>query len=242
MSTSKREANAVETPVFVVEEGALVKERVGARTNLVFTAKAARQIECAFELLDVRLLMFDKAGHFLGRRSSQRMRNVLANRAHWLHEVPSDQLAYASRIRYEIEYRYDVTRKLVAGELPALAADSDSTEYFRWLSVDPRSLDDRSAKYHFTLWAKPSDIVFAYGFEPKVQTDNFDTKFELDLLDQERNVVLSRNFQLGQFLGGGNYDENELYSIDRKTMRTLRFYELRARSDIKSVAAFELTL
>ncbi|MFN0251095.1 MAG: hypothetical protein ACKV2T_29740 [Kofleriaceae bacterium] len=238
MSTSKR----VETPVFVIEEGVLVKERAGARTNVVFTAKAARQIECAFELSDVRLLMFDKAGHFVGRRSSQRSRNVLANRAYWVHEVPTDQLAYASRIEYEIEYRYDVTRKLVGGELPALAAESDSTEWFRWLSIDPRSLDDRSAKYYFTLWARPSDIVFTYGFEPKVRTETFDTRFELDLLDAERNVVLTRNHFLGQFMGGRNYDESDIYNIDRKTMRSLKFYELRARSDIRTVAGLELTL
>jgi hypothetical protein len=238
MSISKR----VETPVFVIEEGTIAKERIGTRTNVVFTAKAARQIECAFELADVRLLMFDKAGHFLGKRSSQRSRNVLANRAHWLHEVPSDQLAYASRIVYEIEFRYDVTRKLVGGELPVLAADSDSTEWFRWLSIDPRALDERSAKYQFTLWARPNDIAITYGFAPKVQTDNFDTKFELDLLDAERNVVLSKNFNLGQVLGRGNYEENELYGLDRKTMRTLRFFELRARSDIKSIVDLELDL
>lgn len=238
MSTSKR----VETPVFVIEEGTLTSERVGTRTNLTFNAKAARQIECAFELADVRLMMFDKAGHFLGRRSSQRARNVLANRARWMHEVPSDQLAYASRIVYEIEFRYDVTRKLVGGEIPALAAESDSTEWFRWLSIDPRALDERSAKYHFTMWAKQSDIVFTYGFAPKVQTDNFDNKFEIDLLDAERTVVLTKNLNIGQSLGRGNYDENELYNIDRKTMRSLKFFELRVRSDVKSVVDLELDL
>src|SRR5690349_17586301 len=99
---------ALETPVFTIQPGTLTREGSGSRTAFWFSAPSTRHTDGGFELNNVHALLFDKAGRFICRRTCERGRTVLGNRATWLHEIPNDALTTATRMLYQIEYRFDV--------------------------------------------------------------------------------------------------------------------------------------
>ena len=228
MGTTKK----LETPAFTIDDGAVTKDNTGSRTVFKFIAPSQRHLEGGFEVANVRAMLFDKEGRFIAKRGAESSRTVLANRAMWIHEIPNDQLTTATKFVYEIEYKFDIRRKLVAGELPTLPAESDGSDYFRWLNLDPRTLEDRTAKFEFALWARQSELAITYGHTEKFVSDSFRNEFELDLLDGDNNVVLTRNFS-GSGYVRPFYDDTSIYGIDRRTIRSLKFFELRVRSEAR---------
>ncbi len=226
----------LESPVFTIAEGTLTREASGSRTMLRFAAPSTRHLDGGFALSSVYAILFDRDGRFITKRNAESSKPyVLANRASWSHELLNDQLAGAARLVYDIEYRFDVRRKIVGGELPALAAEADGSDYWRWLNLDPRSLEDRVVRLDFALWARNSSIDVTIAQHAKVTTDSLRTELELDLIDADDNVAYSKSFSAGMNLGGPDYNDTSL-NVDRKTLRTLRFFELRGRTEGRAVA------
>jgi len=230
MATSKK----LETPVFTIEDGTVTKEAAGTRTLLRFAAEARRHIDGCFSVGNVYAHLFDREGRFIAKRGADSARTVLANRAGWLHEIANDQLATAARLVYEIEYRFDVRRKLVAGELPALPAESDGSDYWRWLNLDPRVLEDDTAKFDVALWARNSELTITFCHAPKIVTDSFRCEYELDLFDADQLVAASRSFSSSLNNGAPNYEDTGIY-LERRAIRALKFFELRVRIEARAV-------
>lgn len=229
MATTKR----VECPAFTIEEGKVTKE-AGRRATFRFEAKSARQLDGGLEISNINALLFDRDGRFVAKRRHEYSKTVLAGRASWMHEIPTDQLATATRLVYEVEHRFDVRRKLVAGELPALPAESDASEYWPWLVLDSRTLEDRTARFDFGLWAGGSGVEITYGQAPKMITDSFRTECELDFLDGDREVVATKHFSMSLANARPTFDDTSM-SFERKVMRTLKFFELRAKTEARGM-------
>ncbi len=231
----------IETVAFTIEEGEVTREPAGSRTLLRFAAPAKRHLDGGFEVNNVNALLFDRDGRFIARRGSERARTVLGNRAAWVHEIPVDQLALATRVSYEIEHRFDLRRKVLATELPTLPAESDGSDYWRWLTFDPRLLEDRTTRFDIALWARNSELVITFGQIPKFATDSFRCEYELDLLDGDGLLVANRTFSGGLNYGRPNFDDTSI-SMERRLMRTLRFFELRARTEARAIAEIAVDL
>ena len=135
-----------------------------------------------------------------------------------------------------MQYRFDLRRKLVAGELPALPVEADGSDYWRWTQLDPRTLEDRTATFDIALWARNSDITITFSHVPKMVTDLFRCEYELDLLDADQLVVATRNFSGYLNTGVPNHDDTSI-SMDRRTMRQLKFFELRVRIEARAIAS-----
>src|SRR5215470_13327287 len=182
----------LESVAFTLEEGELTKHPSGSRTALRFAAPAKRHIDGGFEV-DVSVVLFDAQGRFVHRRSGDRSRTVLANRAFWLHEIDNDVLASATRLVFDVQHRFDYRRRIVAGELPEMPREADGSDYYRWLNLDPRTLEDRAIKLDFGLWTRNSSVEITMSQTPKLVTDSCRTEWELDLLDADHNVCFTRN-------------------------------------------------
>jgi hypothetical protein len=228
VATSKLDA-----PGFTLSEGTLTRDAGGSRTTFRYTAPAQRHFDGGFEV-SVYLCMFDAHGRFVAKRSAESSRTVLANRATWVHEVETDKLSNAKSFAYEIQYRLDYRRKITAGELPTLPAEADGSDYWRWLSFDSRQLEDRAVKLDISLWARNSYLEITYSQAAKLATDSCRTEMEIDLLDADRNVMFTKNFSCGLNYGQPSFDDTSL-SMDRKSLRTLRFFELRGRTEVRGL-------
>jgi hypothetical protein len=228
---------ALDTPSFSLGPGQITSEPAGSRVALHFVAPAQRHLDGGFEA-DVYIVLFDAKGRFIRRRSNEN-RVVLANRAAWTHEVEKDALAQGARFIYEISHRFDVRRKILAGELPSLPAEADGSDYYRWLQPDPRNLDDRVVRIDFELWARNSGIEITIGHHPKLPTDSCRTDFDLELLDDQRAVQFMRSFSASTNRGWPAYADASL-SMDRKAMRALRFFELRGRTEMSALVRLEV--
>ena len=228
----------LESVAFTIEAGEVVRSVAGSRTALRFTAPSKRHLEGGFEV-EVHAVLFDAQGRFVHRRSSERSRTVLGNRATWVHEVENDALASASRLSYEISHRFDYRRKIVAGELPELPTAADGSDYFRWVNFDARTLEDRAVKLDIGFWARNSSFEITMSQQPKLVTDSCRTEWELDLLDGDNTVMFSRNGSISLNYGGPAYDDSSI-SMDRRSMRQLKFYELRGRTECRAIARLAL--
>jgi hypothetical protein len=187
MGSTKR----IDTPAFTIEDGTVSREAGGSRTILRFTAASKRHVDGGFDVSNVRAAMFDKAGKFIAKRGHESSRSVLGNRASWVHEIPTDQLAQAARVVYEIEYRLDIRRKLIGGELPQLPAESDGSDYWPWHRVQ---IEDKLGAYEIAFWARQTELAFTYGHTPNLAFEQCRNEFELDFLDADQLTALSRSF------------------------------------------------
>ena len=229
----------LESPGFTISEGTVTADANGNRTVLKFAAPAQRHIEGGFEM-SVYAVLFDGDGRFVARRGSEYNRPcVLQNRAMWTHEFETEKLAQAKKLVYDIEYKVDYRRKLTGGELPALPAEADGSDYWRWLALDTRALEDRAVKIEMTFWARQSNFELTCSQTPKVTTDNCRSEFELDLFDADSNICATKNFSASLVCGQPRYEDASL-SMERKALRALRFFELRARTEIRALARFEV--
>ena len=61
------------------------------------------------------------------------------------------------------------------------------------------------------------------------------TDCELELLDADRQPLYLRNFAVSLNRGGPGAGDASL-SLDRKTLRTLRYFELRGRTECAAIA------
>jgi hypothetical protein len=224
----------LESAAFTIEEGDLTRHPSGSRTALRFVAPAKRHIDGGFDL-DVNVILFDAQGRFVHRRSSDRGRTVLANRAFWVHEIENDCLAAATQLVYEVSHRFDYRRRIIAGELPEISPQADGSDYYRWLNLDPRTLEDRVVKLDFGLWTRNSYVEITMSQLPKLQTDSCRTEWELDLLDADRNVCYARTGTASLNCAGPSYDDTSI-SMDRRSMRQLKFFELRGRTEVRAIA------
>jgi hypothetical protein len=228
----------VESPAFTIEAGTVTRESGGSRTSLRFTAPAKRLVDGGFEVSNIRAVLYDKDGKFIARRSHESSRTVLGNRAAWVHEIPSAQLAQAARAVYEIEYRVDVRRKLLGGELVPLAIESDESDYWLWHRA---VLADRFGSYELAFWTSQNELFITHGHTPSVAVDMFRNEYELDFLDADQMLVMSRSFSGSTMFNRTTFDDTSLYGIDRKSMRSLRFFEIRARTEMRSVVDLPVT-
>jgi hypothetical protein len=232
---------AVEMPAFTIGEGAVDLAVSGTRTLLTFTAPATRHLDGGLEL-SAYMMLYDKDGRFIARRSTEWNKPCLiATRAAWTHEIHNDQLALATRLVYEVEHRFDWRRRMVAGELPPLPAEADGVEAYRWTTLDPRTLEDRIARYDLGLWARSDSFEVTLGQYPKLETETMRTEMEIDLLDAQRQVMYSKNFSVSLNNCGPAYTDTSL-RMDRKTLRTLAFFELRGRTESKGIARIAVDL
>lgn len=230
-----RHTPALDTPAFTLGEGTIERAPAGSRTLLRYTAAAKRQIDGGFEI-NVYAVLFDARDRFVCKRSSDRGPTVLANRAAWVHELDTVKLEQATRLVYAIEHRFDYRRKLVGGELPALAVEADGSDYWRWHVPEPRTLEDRVVRLDVTLWARGGGLEVTFGQHAKLaHADSVRTELELDLLDGDGAVQFARSCSVSQSHGTATYDDMSI-SMDRKAMRALRLYELRARTEARAVA------
>ena len=160
---------------------------------------------------------------------------MLANRAVWIHKIDNDALANATTLVYEIQHRFDYRRRIVAGEVTELPAQADGSDYFRWLNFDPRTLEDRAVKLDVGFWARNSEIQLTMSQTPKVMTDSCRTEWELDLFDAQNMILASRTGSVSLNYGQPAFDDWSL-SMDRRSMRVLKFFELRGRTEIRALA------
>lgn len=225
----------LDTPPFTIEAGKLTRQGGSStRTGLGFAAPATRHLDGGLDL-NVYAVLFDAQDRFIGRRSGDRNRTVIGNRAQWYHEIENDWLAQAARITYEIEYRFDHRRKILGGELPQLSAEAAASDYYRWLNLDPRVLEDRSVRLDFALWVRSSELVITISQQPRFTTDSCRTEFELDLVDADQQLAYTRAFSTSLNCGQPSFDDTSI-GIDRKALRTLRFFELRGRTEGRGIA------
>lgn len=230
-----QDTERLETPAFTIEPGKATRAGASSsRTTIAFSAPSARHLDGALDV-SVHAVLLDARGRFIGRRSGDRSRTILGNRAAWVHEIDNDWIAQAARITYELEHRFDHRRRIVAGELPQLPADADASDYHRWLDLDPRTLEDRLARYDFALWARSSELVITISQQPRLATDSCRTEFELDLLDGDRQLCFSKSFSTSLNCGQPAYDDTSI-SMDRRALRALRFFELRGRTEARGLA------
>jgi len=223
----------LDTAAFTIEEGQLTRHASGSRQQFRFNAPAQKHLDGGFEL-DVYMLLFDNQGRFVHKRSGERSKLILGGRAQWVHELDNDAVGNAVTAVYEISHRFDYRRKISAGELLPLPPEADGSDYFRWGGLDPRTLEDRVVKLDLAFWARNSYFEITYAQHPKLPTDSCRTEMELDLLDADRNLIAQRNFNASLTCGRPDYNDTSI-SMDRKTMRTLRFFELRGRTECRSI-------
>lgn len=227
-------AERLDTPPFTIEPGKVVRKGgSSSRTHLAFSAPATRHLDGGLEV-SVAALLFDHQNRFIARRGGDRTRTVIGKQAQWSHEVENDWLAQATRITYELEYRFDFRRKIVGGELPQLSAEAASTDYYRWLNLDPRSLVDRAVELDFALWVRSSELVITIAQHPKLATDSCRTELELDLIDAEHQLSYTRSFSASLTCGEASFDDTSI-TIDRAALRPLRFFELRGRTEARGL-------
>jgi hypothetical protein len=225
----------LDTPPFTIEPGKIVRQgSSSSRSLLTFSAPATRHLDGGLEI-NVAALLFDAQDRFIGRRGADRSRCVIGKRAQWSHEIDNDWLSQAARITYEIEYRFDYRRKILGGELPQLSAEAASSDYFRWLNLDPRALVDRGVQLDFALWVRSSELVITISQQPRFVTDSCRTELELDLIDVDHQIAYTRTFSAGLVSGQAAFDDTSI-GIDRAALRPLRFFELRGRTDGRGLA------
>lgn len=230
-----KDPDRLDTPPFTIEAGKITRQgSTSSRTLLAFAAPAARHLDGGLDI-NVYAVLFDAQGRFIARRSNDRNRTVLGNRAQWVHEIENDWLAQAARITYEIEYRFDHRRKILGGELPQLSAEAAASDYYRWLNLDPRSLEDRIVRLDFALWVRSSELVVTISQQPTFTTDSCRTELELDFVDADHQLAYTRTFATSLNCGQPSFDDTSI-GIDRRALRTLRFFELRGRTEARGIA------
>lgn len=230
-----RGQDRLDTPPFTIEPGKITRQgSSSARSLLTFSGPAARHLDGGLEIT-VSALLFDGQDRFIGRRGGDRSRSVIGKRAQWCHEIDNDWLLQAARITYEIEYRFDHRRKILGGELPQLSAEAASSDYYRWLNVDPRALTDRVVQLDFALWVRSTELVITVAQQPRFVTDSCRTELELDLIDADHQIAYTRVFSASLVCGQAAFDDTSI-SIDRAALRPLRFFELRGRTEARGLA------
>lgn len=228
----------LETAAFTIEEGQLTRHASGSRAQFRFAAPSQKHLDGGFEV-DVYITLFDAQGRFVHRRGGERSKLVLGSRAAWVHEIDNDVLSNAVSAVYEISHRFDTRRKIAAGELLPLPPEADGSDYCRWQGLDPRTLEDRVVRLDIGFWARSSYFEITYAQHPKVPTDSCRTELELDLLDADKNLVAQRNFSASLNCGRPDYNDTSI-SMDRKTMRTLAFFELRGRTECRTISTLTI--
>lgn len=235
MMPSSRGQDRLDTPPFTIEPGKITRQgNTSSRSLLTFSAPAARHLDGGLEIT-VSALLFDGRDRFIGRRGGDRSRTVIGKRAQWRHEIDNAWLVQAARITYEIEYRFDYRRKLLGGELPQLSAEAASSDYYRWLNLDPRLLDDRAVQLDFALWVRSTELVITISQQPRFITDSCRSELELDVIDVDHQVAFTRVFSASLLCGEAAFDDTSI-SIDRAELRPLRFFELRGRTEARGLA------
>ncbi len=235
LDTSPRGQDRLDAPPFTIEPGKITRQGISStRSSLTLSATATRHLDGGLEV-DVSALLFDSRGRFIGRRGGERSRCLIGNRAQWCHEIDNDWLAQAARITYQIEYSFDYRRKILGGELPQLTAEAFSSDYHRWLNLDPRTLQDRAVQLDFALWVRSSELVITIGQQPRFTTDSCRTEFELDLVDAAEQLAYARVFSASLSRGEAAFDDYAI-GVDRAGLLPLRFFELRGRTEGRGLA------
>ncbi|MBV8756902.1 MAG: hypothetical protein JO257_06500 [Deltaproteobacteria bacterium] len=227
----------LESAAFTIEEGTLTRVADGSRAVFRFTAPAQRHVPEAGYEIDVYMILHDAQGRIVRRRSAER--SMIGNRAQWVHEIDNDIVANAATLTYNIQHRVDHRRKIAAGELPPLPPEADGSDYFRWFSPDPRTLEDRLIKLDINFWARRSYFELTYGHTPKIAAEMCRTDMEIDLLDADQNVIFQRTFGTSLRYGRPDYSDSSI-SMDRKAMRQIKFFELRGKTEISALAQLKI--
>jgi hypothetical protein len=225
----------LEAAAFTIEEGTITRVTDGSRAVFRFNAPATRHLADAGYEVDVYIVLFDAQGRVVRRRSCDRSSQLLGARAQWVHEVDNDMVAAATTAVYDIQHRVDYRRKITAGELPPLPPEADGSDYFRWGSLDPRTLEDRMVKLDLSFWARRSYFEISYAQTAKTVVDSCRSEFEIELLDAERQLLFQRTFSASTRFGRGECNDTSI-SMDRKAMRQIRFFELRGKTEVNALA------
>lgn len=229
----------LESAALTIEEGTITRTTDGSRAVFRFNAPAQRHLPDAGYEIDVYMVFTDAQGRIVRRRSCDRSSQLLGGRAQWVHEIDNDMVAQAATATYDIQHRVDYRRKIAAGELPPLPPEADGSDYFRWGSLDPRTLEDRMIKLDLNFWARRSYFEFTYGQTPKTTFDSCRTEMEIDLLDENRTLLFQRTFSASTRYGRPEFNDNSI-SMDRKAMRQIRFFELRGKTEISALAQLKI--
>lgn len=229
----------VETPAFSLESGLVTLEENRRYPRFSFEAPVTRHLDGNIKIHEVNLCMFDRDGRFIARERSVRDRTVFANRARWVHEVRPERLAHAKRLVYTVNYRFNVSRTLISGELPPVPYDIDISELCPWLLPEKATLADRTAQFELALWATGSDVVVSFGQAPKLLASSFRTTCELDLLDANREVIIRHEFSSSIEDARPSYETSDV-PLGRKTMRSLAFFEVRAHTEVSTAVDIEI--
>ena len=227
----------LESAAFTIEEGSLTRVADGSRAVFRFSAPAQRHLPDAGYEIDVYMILHDAQGRVVRRRSAER--SLLGSRASWVHEIDNDIVANAATATYDIQHRVDYRRKMAAGELPPLPPEADGSDYFRWGSLDPRTLEDRLIKLDLNFWARRSYFEITYAQTPKVAIDMCRTEMEIDLLDADQALLFQRRLSAGTRYGRPEVNDSSI-SMDRKAMRQIRFFELRGKTEINALAQLKI--
>lgn len=180
-------------------------------------------------------MLLDANRRLVAYRSADSSRQVLANRAAWSHEFDREKLVHARHVVYEIGCEVDYRRKLLAAPLPELPVEADGNNYWKWLALDPRALEDSFARYDVALWARNSSLDVVFSQTPKGAVDTLRSRLELALLDADQNACFTRVLSMSPSYGARSVDEVSL-AMDRKTLRSLRHVELRGRTECRASA------
>lgn len=226
---------AVHSPGVAIEEGTLTREKSGDRVQFAFAAPCKRAFDGGYELSNAFALLHDRDGRLVVRRSAEWGKSLLTNRAAWLHEFLPEQVAAASSLVYEVEYRFEYRRVVATGELPALPAEADGSDWWRWVAPDLRTLTDPCARFDLGVFARSGSVEIWVVQHPQESFENLRTEFEFEMVDVDGVIALSRNFSISSYGTNPAYTDTAP-SIERRALRGLRFYTLRGRTEARLLA------
>ena len=233
---------AVDSPGVAIGEGTLTREKSGDRVLFSFAAPCKRAFEGGYELSNAYAALHDREGRLVVRRSAEWGKSLLTNRAAWVHEFLPEQVAAASSLVYEVDYRFEYRRTVATGELPALPAEADGSDWWRLVAPDPRSLTDRCARFDLGVFARSSSLDVWVVQHPMASFDSLRTELELEMVDADGIIAMARNFSLSGSGSTPAYTDISP-SIERRALRGFRFFTLRGRTEarlITRVGPFEL--
>jgi hypothetical protein len=223
---------AVQAAGVSIDEGLIARRASGDRIQLAFSAPCKRLVDGGYELSNVYALLHGKDGRLVVRRSAEWGKYVLTNRASWVHEFLPEQISAAATLSYEIDYRFDYRRTIVAGELPVLPAEADGSDWWRWVEPDPRTMTDGCVRVDLGIFARASAIDVWVVQHPLFSFDSVRSELEFEMTDADGFTVQSRNFSVSSSGSNPGYSDFSP-SIERRALRNLRFFALRGRTEAR---------
>src|SRR6185503_9617414 len=99
---------------------------------------------------------------------------------------------------------------------------------------DLRSMTDRCARFDLGVFARSGSVDIWLAQHPLETFENLRTEFELDVVDAEGVIALSRNFSVSGCGTTPAYTDTSP-SIERRALRSLRFFTLRGRTEARLI-------